>query len=170
MLPIILGRRFSTWLTPFEQKKRLLSPPFFSLRYHWIIHPSAFGDNPKATRNVQRRACAMLCLVAQSCPTLWNPMDCSPPGSSVHGDSPGKNTGAGCHALLQGIFPTSDWTQVSCTAGNSLSSEPPGKPKDVPRLQELQCSLAWCPHQGIKSLTLRILNLSEDHIIEPEDL
>ena len=33
-------------------------------------------------------------------------MDCSPPGSSVHGDSPGKNTGMGCHALLQGIFPT----------------------------------------------------------------
>ena len=28
------------------------------------------------------------------------------PGSSVHGDSPGKNTGAGCHTLLQGIFPT----------------------------------------------------------------
>ena len=34
------------------------------------------------------------------------PMDCSPPGSSVHRDSPGKNTGVGCHALLQGIFPT----------------------------------------------------------------
>ena len=33
-------------------------------------------------------------------------MDCSLPGSFVHGDSPGKNTGVGCHALLQGIFPT----------------------------------------------------------------
>ena len=30
-------------------------------------------------------------------------MDCSPPGFSVHGGSPGKNTGVGCHALLQGI-------------------------------------------------------------------
>ena len=48
----------------------------------------------------------LLCLVAQSCLTLCNPMDCSPPGSSVHGDSPGKNTRVGCHALLQGIFPT----------------------------------------------------------------
>ena len=47
-----------------------------------------------------------VCLVAQSCPTLCDPMDCSPPGSSVHGDSPGKNTGEGCHVLLQGIFPT----------------------------------------------------------------
>ena len=34
------------------------------------------------------------------------PMDCSPPGFSVFGDSPAKNTGVGCHALLQGIFPT----------------------------------------------------------------
>ena len=48
-----------------------------------------------------------LCAVlnAQSCPTLCNLMDCSPPGSSIHGDSPGKNTGVGCRALLQGIFP-----------------------------------------------------------------
>ena len=48
----------------------------------------------------------ILCLVTQSCPSLCDPMDCSPPGSSVRGDSPGKNTGVGCHALLQGIFPT----------------------------------------------------------------
>ena len=39
-----------------------------------------------------------------SCIGLCDPMD--PPGSSVHGDSPGKNTPGGCHALLQGIFPT----------------------------------------------------------------
>ena len=45
----------------------------------------------------------MLCLVTQSCPTLCDPMNCSLPGSSVHGDSPGKNTGVGCHALLQGV-------------------------------------------------------------------
>ena len=49
--------------------------------------------------------CAMLCLVAQSCPTLGYPMDYSLQCSSVHGDLPGKNTGVGCHALLQGIFP-----------------------------------------------------------------
>ena len=49
--------------------------------------------------------CAV-CLVTQLSPTLWESMDCRPPGSSVHGDSPGKNTGVGCHALLQGIFST----------------------------------------------------------------
>ena len=48
----------------------------------------------------------VLCLVAQSCPTLCDPIDCSLPDSSVHGDSPAKNTGLDCHACLQGIFPT----------------------------------------------------------------
>ena len=43
---------------------------------------------------------AVQCLVTQSCPVLCDPKDCSPPGSSVHGDSPGKNTGVGIHALL----------------------------------------------------------------------
>ena len=42
----------------------------------------------------------------QQCPTLCNPMDYSLPGSSVHGDSPGKNTGVDWHSLLQRIFPT----------------------------------------------------------------
>ena len=48
----------------------------------------------------------MVCLVPQSRPTLCHPKDCSPPGSSVHGDSPSKNNGVGCHALIQGTFPT----------------------------------------------------------------
>ena len=52
----------------------------------------------------------------QSCPTLCYPMDCSPPGSSVHEDYPGKNIGVGCHALLQGIFPTQElnWGLLHC--------------------------------------------------------
>ena len=50
--------------------------------------------------------CAGLFLVAQSCLTLCDPMDCISPGSSGQGDSPGKNTGVGCHALLRVIFPT----------------------------------------------------------------
>ena len=50
--------------------------------------------------------CAVLCLVAQWCLTLCDPMDYSLPCSSVHRDSPGQNTGVGCHALLHRIFPT----------------------------------------------------------------
>ena len=45
-------------------------------------------------------------LVANSCPTFCDSMDCNPPGSSVHGISPGKNTGVGSHSFLQGIFLT----------------------------------------------------------------
>ena len=52
--------------------------------------------------------CHMKANVAQLCLTLCDPMDCSPPGASVHGDSPGRITGVGCHALLQGIFPTQE--------------------------------------------------------------
>ena len=51
-----------------------------------------------------RGCCAVLNQLL--CPTLCNPMGCSPPDSSVHGDSPGKSTGVGCHALLQEVFPT----------------------------------------------------------------
>ena len=68
---------------------------------------------------------AVLYLVTQSCPTLCDPMDCSPPGSSVHGDSPGKNTGVDCHALLQENFPTQESNRGLL---HSLPAELPEKP------------------------------------------
>ena len=46
----------------------------------------------------------------QSCPTLCDPVDCSPPGSSVSGIL--QATGAGCHALLQEIFGPKDGPKV----------------------------------------------------------
>ena len=61
------------------------------------------------------------CLVTKSCPTLCDPMDCSPPGFFCPRDFPGNNTGVGCHFLLQGMFPPRDW--ISCIAGGSLSTE-----------------------------------------------
>ena len=74
------------------------------------------------------RGCAMMCLVPQLCLTLCDPMDCSPPGSSVHGDSLGKNTRVGCYALLQGIFPTQGPNPGLLHCRCILPSEPPGKP------------------------------------------
>ena len=53
-----------------------------------------------------------VCLVVQSCLTLCDPMDCSPARLLCPWDSPGKNTGVGCHALQP-----RDRTQVSCIAG-----------------------------------------------------
>ena len=57
---------------------------------------------PKLVSSLLYCAVVSHSVMSNSC----HPMDCSPPGSSVHGDSPGKKTGVGCHALLQGIFPT----------------------------------------------------------------
>ena len=62
------------------------------------------GDGSRG--KVESEESTVLCLVAQLCLSLFDPMDSRPPGSSVHGDSPGKNTGVDCHDLLQGIFPT----------------------------------------------------------------
>ena len=58
----------------------------------------------------------MPCLVAQLCPTLCDPMECSPPGSSVHGDSPGKNTGVAPMPSSRGSSHLRDGSQVYCTA------------------------------------------------------
>ena len=44
--------------------------------------------------------------VAQSCPTFYDPMDCSLHQAPLLWDFPGKSTAVGCHCLLQGIFPT----------------------------------------------------------------
>ena len=67
----------------------------------------------------------------QSCPTLCDPMDYSPSGSSYHGDSVGI-TGVGCHALLQGNLPNSGIKPRSPTLqADSLTSEPSGKPMNI---------------------------------------
>ena len=60
-------------------------------------------------------------------------MDCSTPGSFCPQDSPGKNTGVGCHFLLQGIFSTHGSNlQSSALAGKFFTTEPPGKPLPQP--------------------------------------
>ena len=89
----------------------------------WKHQVSMFPSQERLTSIV------VLCLVAQSCLTLWDPMDCSPPGSSVHGNSPSKSIGMGCHALLQGFFPNSGIEPRSPTLQvDSLTSDPPGQP------------------------------------------
>ena len=95
-----------------------------------------------------------MCVLAksfQSCPTLCNPMDCSPPSSSVHG-----NTGVGCHALLQGILPTQG-LRLRLLHGQvgSLPLAPPGKPTvtlDFCFLAFFRKSLASLVVQMVKNL------------------
>ena len=75
---------------------------------------------------------AVQCLVVHWGPTLYSSMDYSPPGSSVHEDSPGKNAGVSSLSLLQGdrpdlgIEPWSPALQV-----NSSPDELPGKPPNI---------------------------------------
>ena len=66
-------------------------------------------ESPSCTAEVKH--CKLTVLLLLSCFShirLCDPTDCGPPGSSVHGHSPGKNTRVCCHALFQGIFPTQE--------------------------------------------------------------
>ena len=87
--------------------------------------------------------CQLLYLVTQSCPALCDPMDCSPPGSSVHGNSPGENNWSGlpCPTLRTlpnpGIEPRSPILQ-----SDSLPPEPSGKPIYSVTCQ-LNCGRLW---------------------------
>ena len=82
-----------------------------------LIHCNGYHQGckqpPQANQNEQFSApvlsypsvVLMRAYIGMSHSTLCDPIDCSPPGSSVHGDSRGKNTAVGCHALLQGGLP-----------------------------------------------------------------
>ena len=108
------------------QSRQVICPRLHSYEMARVgFEPSPYGPNITLLTTALR---AVLNLVAQSCPTCCDPMDCSPPGSSVYGDSPGKNTGVGCHALLQGIFPIQGSNSGLLYCRHSLPQELPGKP------------------------------------------
>ena len=79
--------------------------------------------------------CVCVCVHTQSCPTLCDPMGYSPARLLCLWNFLGKNTGAGCHFLLQEIFPTQGlnlcllWL-LHWKVG-SLPAEPPGKPNII---------------------------------------
>ena len=67
------------------------------------------------------------CLVAKSCPTLCDPMDCSPSGSSVHGISQAKMLEGVAISFLRGSSCPRDQTHISCIGSWTLITEPLGK-------------------------------------------
>ena len=74
--------------------------------------------------------CVCVCAVARSCPTLCDPMDCSPPGSSVHGIFQAGMLESVCHFLLQGILPIEGSSMHFLHLfidRQILYTEPPGK-------------------------------------------
>ena len=83
------------------------------------------GANQKSCeRKFEKNEVLVLRSVAPSCPTVCGPIDCSPPGSSVHGDSSGKSTGVGCHFLLQGNFRPRNGTQICKSPALEVDSLP----------------------------------------------
>ena len=111
---------FKVKLTSLEERKRssgIISVLFTVLHTPWgrvtatdfffffLPHHVTCKDLSSQTRDWKHW---VLCWVTQSCPTVCEPLDCSLPGSPLHGDSPGKDTGVGFHALLQGIFPNQE--------------------------------------------------------------
>ena len=100
--------------------------------------------NVNGMQELQTHTC--ICLVVRSCPTLCSSVDHSPPGSSVHEILPGKNTGVGCHALPQGIFPTQGSNPhllhlLHCK--RILYVQPPGKPFSCTVLPNNECTLIY---------------------------
>ena len=69
------------------------------------MHPNVHSTSVYNSQDLEA-TCTVLCIVTHSCLTLCDTMDCSTSSPSVHGDSPGKNTGVDCYALPQRNFPT----------------------------------------------------------------
>ena len=93
---------------------------------YFIIHTNIQSLCCTLEANIMLKSVKML--VAQSCSTLCNPTDCSPPGSFVHGILQARILE--CVAISYSREPSTprDRTQVSCIAGRFFTIWPPGKP------------------------------------------
>ena len=94
--------------------------------------------------------------VAQSCLTLCDPMDCSPPGSSIHGILQARILEWVAISFSRGSSRPRDQTQVSRIAADALTSEPPGKQS---RYAEYIMWNARLYEAGIKTVRRNIYNL-----------
>ena len=91
----------------------LLTAPGYYCSGHWEDHSPASHCSRWVGHSGAPSSLTVQCFwtrwksvsVVQLCLTLCDLMDCSLPGSSVHGIVQASNTGVDCHALLQGIFP-----------------------------------------------------------------
>ena len=94
-------------------------------------------------------------LIPQSCPTLCDAKDCSPPGSSVHEISQARILEWVAIPFCRASSQPRDRTQVSCIAGKySLPSESPGKPNSLYTVCESMSQApllrvrVWCWDRG----------------------
>ena len=92
-----------------------------------IGYPLQYSWASLVAQMVKKSACVAGDLGSTPC----NPMDYSLPGSSVHGDSPGKNTGVGCHASPGHLPDLGTEPRSPTLQADSLPSEPAGKPMNT---------------------------------------
>ena len=100
----------------------------------------------------------MLCYAKslQSCPTLCDPIDGSPPGSPRPWDSPGKNTGVSCHFLLQCIKvkSESEVAQSCPTLSDPMDCSLTGSSvHGIFQARILEWDAIWRPKQRVKEMT-----------------
>ena len=124
--PALGAQSLSHW-TSKEVPWRLSFKPFFPL-----------SSSPSSTGCL----CVLRVCSCSAILTLCDPMDCFPPGPSVYGTSPGKDTGVGCHSLLQVVFPPRDQTWVSCVAGGFFT-EPGSSLLSAIRVATSACLRLW---------------------------
>ena len=115
-------------MTPKLQVPRLLTARWPHL-FSWLWRLQSQMRVPADLLSGESLLCCC-CSVTKSCLTLCDPMDHSPV-SSVHGILGGKNTGVGCHFLLQRIFLTQG-SNPHLLFGRFFTTEPPGKTLWVP--------------------------------------
>ena len=132
----------------------------------WVLvaygDPSSYCDLAWMPPNIQIvKLLPPTCMYAkslQSCLSICDPMDCSLP-EPCPWDSPGKNTGMGCHTLLQEIFPTQGSKQCLLRLlhqqAGSLPLVPYGKPLPLVHLRlipsfankwRITCGYVACPY------------------------
>ena len=89
---------------------------------------SRSGVRAKILLSLKSPAASAAAKLQQSCPTLCDPRDCSPARLPHPWDSPGKNTGEGCHFLLQcmKVKSESEFTQSCPTLGDPMDYSLPG--------------------------------------------
>ena len=97
------------------------------------------------------------CLVAKSSSILLQPLGLWPARLFCPWDFPGKNTGVGCHFLLQGTFPTQGLNPCLLQmAGRFFTAEPPGKPT-----MEYYSTLKRSEAHALRWINLKIIMLSK---------
>ena len=112
VLPCINMNQPWVHMCPSHPEPPLASLPTISL---WAVpkHHHSLGKSKNTSGSTFY---TVLWLVTQSCLTLCDPMDCSPPGYSVHGDSPSKNTGVDYISYSKGSSQCRNQTQIFCIA------------------------------------------------------